>query len=84
MAVMTTSFQKDILPLFTETDIDHMKGTDNPVYLDDYDYMKDPDHARSVYHKVSTGQMPPSEYGGPWPEDKVTLFKTWMDGGYAP
>jgi hypothetical protein len=29
--------------------------------------------------------MPPSASGEqPWSEDKVQLFKQWMDGGYAP
>jgi hypothetical protein len=27
--------------------------------------------------------MPPSASGEPpWPEDKVQLFKEWIDGGY--
>jgi hypothetical protein len=35
---MTTSFQRDILPLFTQTDIDHMSQFG--VILNDYSYME--------------------------------------------
>ena len=78
------SFQRDILPLFTRIDIDHMK--DQGVDLDDYTYLSNPDHAQAVYDAVSSGEMPPTWDGGagPWSTDKVSLFKEWMDGGYAP
>ena len=37
---MAVSFQNDILPLFTQTDIQHMKGMG--VLLSDYGYMSNP------------------------------------------
>jgi len=79
----TVSFKSDILPLFTQMDIDHMQGFG--VELDSYDYMKDPGNAKSVYYQVSQKLMPPAHSGeDPWSEDKVALFDDWMEGGYQP
>lgn len=80
---MTVGFKNDILSLFTSMDVDHMRRLG--VSLDDYAYMSQPRHATDVYEQVSSGNMPPSGSGEqPWSEDKVTLFKEWIDGGYAP
>ncbi|HLW16450.1 MAG TPA: hypothetical protein VKV69_03705 [Actinomycetota bacterium] len=78
------SFANDILPLFTETDIDHMN--DQGVMLADYEYMKDPDNAAAVLGTLEEGSMPPTwgGGGGAWPEDKVALFRSWVEGGYKP
>jgi len=80
----TVSFKADILPLFTKTDVEHMQQ--QGVALDDYGYMSQPDNAGSVYQQVSSGAMPPSWGGGegPWSQDKVALFKDWIDAGYQP
>ena len=82
------SFQTDIVPLFEQVDIDHMKDPDNgAVLLDQYDYMKVPANAKDVYDQVSSGSMPQDDNGNPvrtWSSDKVELFKSWMDGGYQP
>jgi hypothetical protein len=78
---MTVSFDADILPLFTSMDVDHMGHVG--LALDDYSAMSQPAIAANVYEQVSTGGMPPSDSGEqPWSEDKVQLFKAWMDGGY--
>ena len=76
------SFQKDILPLFTETDIEHMN--DQEIYLSDYEYMKQPENASAVLESLENGSMPPTwgGGGGAWPEDKVQLFRSWVEGGY--
>lgn len=80
---MAISFKTEIVPLFTSVDIEHMSRLEVP--LDDYAYMSQPDNAAGVYDQVSNGTMPPSGSGEqPWSEDKVQLFKEWMDGGYAP
>jgi hypothetical protein len=78
---MTVSFDADILPLFTSMDVDHMGHVG--LALDDYSAMSQASIAANVYEQVSTGGMPPSDSGEqPWSEDKVQLFKAWMDGGY--
>jgi hypothetical protein len=80
---MAVSFQTDILPLFTQMDIDHMQ--DMGVQLNNYDYMRDPSNAQDVYSQVSQGLMPPPGSGeDPWSPQQVNLFQTWMDEGYPP
>jgi len=60
---MAVSFVQDIRPLFTKMDIAHMKGFG--VLLDDFDYMRDPAHARKVLDAVSARARPPSSSGEP-------------------
>jgi hypothetical protein len=79
------SFQSDILPLFTNDDVDHMNQ--QGVNLNQYTYMKQPANAQAVYDQVSSGSMPIDDNGNPvrtWSQDQVQLFKSWMDGGYQP
>jgi hypothetical protein len=80
----TVSFEKDILPLFTPTDIEHMN--DKEIYLSDYAYMSNPDNATAVLDSVANGSMPPTwgGGGGAWPEEKVQLFAKWVEDGYQP
>ena len=73
---MALSFEKDIRPLFREGDIDCM--TPIGIALDDPAWMCVPANAQSVYAAVADSSMPPGE---PWPEDRVALFKAWMDAG---
>jgi hypothetical protein len=62
-------------------DIDHMGRVG--LSLDDYSSMSRPSIASAVYETVSSGRMPPSDSGEqPRSQDKVQLFKAWMDGGY--
>jgi len=78
---MAVSFAADIRPLFTEIDVDHMQGLG--VLLDDYEYMRDPDHAQRVIDAVNSGSMPPSDSGEPsWSVEQVQLFREWMSAGY--
>ena len=77
------SFKKNIKPLFTATDVAHMKPMG--VLLHTYSYMSDPSgshaHANAVKSQVQSGAMPP---GSPWPPSKVNLFIKWMTDGYKP
>ncbi len=81
---MAVSFSKDILPLFTPLDIEHMSP--QGVLLNDYGYMSDPANAASVYEQLSTGQMPPpgSDPVSPWPAEWIQLFQDWIQGGFQP
>ena len=73
------SFDKDIKPLFNEIDRNHME------FMFDLGSFKDvKDNADDIYDAVSNGRMPPPSAGGPWPKDKVDLFKQWIDGGCQP
>ena len=80
MADVSVSFAKDIRPLFTETDVLHMK----PYDLDLSDHADVVKNADGIYAAVSAGTMPPKVNGGPWTKDKCDLFARWMKEGFAP
>ncbi len=73
------SFDKDIKPLMTDTDRDHML-----FMFDLWSYKDVKDNADDIYDAVSSGRMPPPGTGARWPKDKVDLFKQWMDDGSQP
>jgi hypothetical protein len=78
------SFAKQILPLFTQTDIDHMSGFG--VMLADYSYMSQPANAAGVLGHLngSTPPIMPPPPEGPWPAANIALFQAWISGGYQP
>jgi hypothetical protein len=74
---MALSFAKDIRPLFRDGDVKCMAPAG--VRLDDPAWMCVAANAQTVYHAVSTGAMPPD---APWTEERVKMFKSWMDEGF--
>ena len=74
---MALSFAKDIRPLFRDTDVDTMNGYG--LDLSSYDDVKA--QSGEIYSTLTDGSMP---CDGPWPADRVALFKRWMDEGMAP
>jgi hypothetical protein len=79
-----TSFQADILPLFTERDIHAMSKAFN---LGSYDDVKA--HAAAIYDRIrgiggNVMPPPPPKGGGPWPQSWIELFAKWMADGYQP
>ena len=80
----TTSFQKDIRPLFTERDIEGMKKGFN---LASYDEVKN--HAAAIYDRIrgiggALMPPPPPRGEGPWPQSRIELFAKWMADGFPP
>ena len=74
------SFEKDIRPLFSSDDIDHMAAMG--VLLDDYQYMSDPGNAQAVYDYLAGALEPRMPPGGPyWTDEQLDLFSTWMKSG---
>jgi hypothetical protein len=73
------TYSHDIRPLFRDIDIAcmHRRGK----LLDDPAWMCTPANAQEVYDALLAQRMPPD---GPWPPDKLALFKQWMDDGYNP
>jgi hypothetical protein len=69
-------FAADIRPLFREVDRRAMTFR--------FD-LWDPDDVRSnadaIVAVLDAGEMP---CDGAWPEDRIRLFRAWMDGGFAP
>ena len=81
---MTTSFQVDIRPLFTERDIQGMiKGFN----LASYDEVKA--HAAAIYDRIrgiggAVMPPPPPRDEGPWPQSRIDLFAKWVADGCPP
>jgi hypothetical protein len=70
------TWTNDIQPLFTPTDVAHMKprGYD----LSDYDAVKA--KSADILAAVKNQVMPP---GNPWPSAWVQLFQNWINGGFV-
>jgi hypothetical protein len=79
---MAVSFAKNILPLFTPTDINHMSFFCD---LASYDDVKT--NADDILGRLdgSGGPvMPPKSTGGPWSAANIALFKQWIADGCNP
>ena len=79
-----TSFQAEILPLFTERDIHAMSKAFN---LGSYDDVKA--HAAAIYDRIrgiggAVMPPPPPRGEGTWPQSRIGLFAKWMADGYQP
>ena len=74
------SFAKDIRPMFTDTDVDHMKAAG--MDLSSYDDVKN--NALGIYAVVSEGTMPPPGTGETWSAQMCETFKQWQDQGCRP
>jgi hypothetical protein len=73
---MAIGFAKDIRPLFTDQDVDHMTWMFD---LSKYDDVKS--NAADILDSVKGGRMPPGE---PWSSDKVQKFQDWINDGCQP
>jgi hypothetical protein len=75
------SFQKDILPMYTATDIAHMKFFCDLSKKDD-----NQQNAQGILQRLK-GQggavMPPSP-AKPWTKQQIALYQSWIDGGFQP
>jgi len=67
------SFEADIEPLFSDRDREAML-----IMFDLWELEDVREHADGILGQVESGRMP---CYGPWPEDRVQLFRRWMDGG---
>ena len=75
---MALSFGAEIRPLFRDSpDVDTMQGYG--LDLSNYNDVKA--RAAEIYEALANGSMPCDE---PWPEERLALFKQWMDEGVAP
>jgi hypothetical protein len=78
-----TSFQADILPLFTDRDIHAMSKAFNLANYDDVEV-----HA-AIYDRIrgiggAIMPPPPPRGEGPWPQSRIELFAKWMADGCQP
>jgi hypothetical protein len=73
------TYAHDIRPLFRDQDIGCM--TPRRVKLGDPTWICVAANAQRVFNALQAGFMPPD---GKWPDDKLSVFKKWMDGGLHP
>lgn len=79
-----TSFEADILPLFTQRDIQGMSKAFN---LASYDEVKA--HAAAIFDRIrgiggAVMPPPPPRGEGPWPQSRIGLFAKWVADGCPP
>ena len=89
---MASSFETDISILFTDDDVQCMRG--KGVNLRSFGYMSDgqgddafADHANAnhVLARLEGRESPQMPLGAPpWPPDEIDKFKSWMTDGYQP
>jgi hypothetical protein len=74
------SFERDIRPMFTQMDIDHMS-----TWMDLSNRDSVLENADSIYSVVSSGSMPPPGSGeSAWTPEMCAAFKAWHDQGGPP
>jgi hypothetical protein len=75
------SFAADIRPMFTETDVEHMKA----FGLDLSDRQQVQSQADAIYSTLRSGAMPPKSSGeARWTSEMCEKFKNWRDQGCLP
>ncbi len=67
------SFSRDISPLFRDEDVDAME-----FVFDLRSYEDVRENAQEIYERVADGSMP---CDAEWPEERIALFRTWIDAG---
>jgi hypothetical protein len=70
------SFERDIRPLFRESDIEEMSFAFD---LSSYEDVRE--HAEPIHARLEEGTMP---CDAPWPEEDVERFRRWIDAGTPP
>jgi hypothetical protein len=74
------SFARDVRPLFTALDVDHMHAM---MDLSDRDSVFA--NADGILAAVSSGSMPPASSGeSRWTAEMCQTFKSWKDQGGKP
>jgi hypothetical protein len=71
------SFEKDVRPMFTQTDVEHMQN----LGIDLSSRGDVEKHAAAIYETVTSGAMPPPGTGERWTAEMCERFKRWRDGG---
>ena len=69
----TLSYARDIRPLFRESDRDSMIFA-----FDLWNYKDVCTHVQDILERLTDGSMP---CDGEWPEEQITQFLHWVEGG---
>ena len=73
MAQQAVGYERDIRPLFREEDVSSMSFAFDLASYDDVRV-----NANGILAKLSDGSMP---CDGSWPQERVDLFRSWVDAG---
>lgn len=76
-------YELHVQPLFGTSDRMQMLGRFD---LWSYDDVSDPTNRDKILARIQLpaddiSVMPPINYGGPWPQERIDLLKRWYDGG---
>jgi hypothetical protein len=71
----SVSYERDIRPLFRERDVSEMSWAFDLASYEDVRA-----NADGILARLSNGSMP---CDGSWPEERIELFRRWMDAGCA-
>ncbi len=74
----TPYFELHIRPMIRVLDRENMIAV---AGLDLWDYNQVKAHADLIITHLNS-DMPPVNYGGPWPQEWITLFQRWKDAGF--
>ena len=69
------SFEQDVRPLFRERDRGSMRE------VADFDLWSRDDvaeHSQAILERLEDGSMPCDQ---PWPDERIALFRRWVEGG---
>jgi hypothetical protein len=69
------SFETDVRPLFRDEDRDAME-----YVFDLHSYEDVRTNAEIIHERLADGSMPCDEE---WPEERVAVFRSWIDAGMA-
>jgi hypothetical protein len=69
------SFERDIKPLFRDRDRGSMK-----FFIDLWSYDDVARESDAILERLRDGSMP---CDGAWDEQRIALFRSWVDGGKA-
>ena len=69
----TPGFARDIQPLFRASDREAMQFA-----FDLWDYQDVCTYAQDILERLTDGTMP---CDGEWPEEQITQFRRWVEGG---
>ncbi|MVT55289.1 hypothetical protein GPL17_33190 [Bradyrhizobium yuanmingense] len=74
-------FAKDIRPMYTDTDIAHMRFFCDLSKRDD-----NQQHAQEILRRLKGegGRIMPPPPARPWTKQQVALYQSWIDGGFQP
>jgi hypothetical protein len=70
------SFESDVRPLFRPDDAEAMSWAFD---LASYEDVRE--NAEAIYERPVEGSMPCDE---PWPDERVQVFRDWIDAGMPP